>query len=309
MSTAGHELATSVVVCTRDRPALVRALVRALDAQSRRPDEIVVVDGSSSWELEKDLQRADVKYVRDEGGAGLAAARNLGARAATKPLVIYLDDDIAPPADLVERLARAHAEHPEAAAIGGVPVEPHAPSRLRVFFLRVFQRGPFFHPIGVVQRRGRPGAIRVQRLSTAVFSARREVLLANPFDEDLVGPSVGEDADLSVRLDEQAPVLLLSDLRARHEGLGWGSRSLASRFERKVYSYAFLYYKDLRGKRGMRARFAWLLVGIGAEALLSGAHRRTLEPLRGVARAFRQMRTRGLDGAGGFIRRDPRRRA
>jgi LmbE family N-acetylglucosaminyl deacetylase/GT2 family glycosyltransferase len=79
----------SVIIRTRDRPALLREAIGSVRA-SGYPCEIVVVnDGGGALD---DLGR-DVVSVRHEESRGRAEAANSGARAAGNDLITFLDDD------------------------------------------------------------------------------------------------------------------------------------------------------------------------------------------------------------------------
>jgi glycosyltransferase involved in cell wall biosynthesis len=86
----------AVVICTRDRPELLRTAVRAALDAIRQEDELVVVDSASTQPGAVDPAReAGVRVVRAEK-AGLSRARNLGIAATAAPLVAFTDDDCAP---------------------------------------------------------------------------------------------------------------------------------------------------------------------------------------------------------------------
>ena len=46
----------SLVICTYRRPGPVRRLLEAVAVQTRRPDEVLVVDASPDQETEEDLR-------------------------------------------------------------------------------------------------------------------------------------------------------------------------------------------------------------------------------------------------------------
>ncbi|SDC38926.1 Glycosyltransferase, GT2 family [Geodermatophilus telluris] len=84
----------SVVICTRDRPgALVRCLA-SFGNQSRRPDEVIVVDNASraAAETQAATLAAGATYIREDR-PGLDIARNTGMLAARSQVVAYTDDD------------------------------------------------------------------------------------------------------------------------------------------------------------------------------------------------------------------------
>jgi glycosyltransferase involved in cell wall biosynthesis len=106
----------SVITTVYNRPEHLRLLLAALALQTRRPDEIVVADDGSDADsaaaMARHLAAAGLPWqgVRQEkAGYRLAAARNLGIRAATGDYLLFLDCDIAPLPDTVAIHARAAA--------------------------------------------------------------------------------------------------------------------------------------------------------------------------------------------------------
>ncbi len=106
--------AASVVIPTRDKQSRLRLTLACLEAQSGPGDwEVVVVDdGSQDGTLDvlRHAARRLPLRVLDSGGAGRSAARNLGARAATRPLLVFLDDDVVVPAGWLTGHRRAQRE-------------------------------------------------------------------------------------------------------------------------------------------------------------------------------------------------------
>ena len=91
-------MSVSVILPTFRRPEGLRAALGSLMAQSRQPDEIIVVDndpaGSASTGVAnaKAVARCKVVYVH-EPRAGVANARNAGWAAASGRYIAFLDDD------------------------------------------------------------------------------------------------------------------------------------------------------------------------------------------------------------------------
>jgi glycosyltransferase involved in cell wall biosynthesis len=95
-----------VVPCFNAAPFLAAAL-RSATAQTRPPDEIVVVDDGST-DGSADLAEREPGPIRvlRKPRAGISAARNAGIAACSGDLVTFLDaDDLWPPASLECRLA------------------------------------------------------------------------------------------------------------------------------------------------------------------------------------------------------------
>ena len=110
----------AVVVPTTGRPALADALEAVLEAPpSAAPAEIVVVDDRPLGERDTPLpglgDRHGVRTLRT-GGRGPATARQAGWHSCTAPWIVFLDDDVRPPADWPERLCADLAALPEEAA-------------------------------------------------------------------------------------------------------------------------------------------------------------------------------------------------
>lgn len=109
----------SVVVPTRDRPAMLDVCLQSLRAALADSDELLVVDSAS-----KDPEVANVAlrhgaiYVRcDEPGA--SRARNEGWTRAAFPLVAFVDDDVRVSVGWASALRGVVADHPEVAFVTG----------------------------------------------------------------------------------------------------------------------------------------------------------------------------------------------
>lgn len=119
----------AVVICSLNGQAGVRRCLDALSGQSIRPRlEVIVVDDGSS-DGTGDVARArGATVVRHPVNLGLAAARNSGLRAATAPVVAFLDDDCEPEPHWAERLLAGYGAGYGDSVIGvGGPVLPSAP--------------------------------------------------------------------------------------------------------------------------------------------------------------------------------------
>ena len=80
-------LPISVVVRTKDRPALVREAVESIRATAYPCEIVVVNDGGARVELD------EVNLIEHEQPRGRAEAANAGAKAATNTFLAFLDDD------------------------------------------------------------------------------------------------------------------------------------------------------------------------------------------------------------------------
>jgi len=121
----------SVVICTRNRAALVRRLLGSLAGQRAKADwEVLVVANDCSDDTAPSIAALARGFpvplrVEEEARRGLARARNRGIDATAGALLLFLDDDATcRPGWLAAHLAAFEA--PEVAGTGGriVPVLP-----------------------------------------------------------------------------------------------------------------------------------------------------------------------------------------
>ncbi len=110
----------TVLVPTVGRYGFLEQLLVQLDGQTRRPDEVVVVDQNEETSR-RDLTAIapdlplKVLYLRPPGQC---TARNLGLRASTGTHILFLDDDDEIPADLIESHLRVLAPHEVSVSCG-----------------------------------------------------------------------------------------------------------------------------------------------------------------------------------------------
>ena len=92
----------SAIVPTRNRSALLEVALAAIARQTRRPDEVIVVDHSSdssearrNEELVRATAGARCVFLasRDPDGLGPSYSRNVGIASATGDLIAFCDDD------------------------------------------------------------------------------------------------------------------------------------------------------------------------------------------------------------------------
>lgn len=115
----------TVVVPVLDERDHLPALLESLAAQTRVPDEVVVVDGGSTdgtreWLAAEAELRSPWLVVVDNPQRWVGPAMNHGIRRARGDLVARMDAHARYAPDYLERLVAALAERPEAAGAGGV---------------------------------------------------------------------------------------------------------------------------------------------------------------------------------------------
>lgn len=128
----------SVVVTSYRRPELLRQCIAALEAQTRRPDEVIVVLRDTDRESQQALTRIaaagdlPIRTVLVSRPGPLPAV-NAGMDAATSDVICVTDDDAQPFPDWLARIEARFLEDPGVAGVGGrdhvhidgVPVPTH----------------------------------------------------------------------------------------------------------------------------------------------------------------------------------------
>ncbi len=119
----------SVIVCTRDRAALLGGLLAALARQTLPADrfEIVVVDDHSGDDTGGTLRRWQealprLRPIRLERHAGLAAAGNRGVAESRGACLLFTDDDCRPAPEWAAHMVEALRHAPIAAGAILAPV-------------------------------------------------------------------------------------------------------------------------------------------------------------------------------------------
>lgn len=188
----------SVVVITRNRPAILAACLAHLERQSLRPLEVIVVDSS-----DRVYPRGPHHYAFPQGREQMPRARNFGIQKARGSIVAFLDDDCLADETWLEELHRTYA--PEVAGVGG----------------RITDSRWSFDPhgrIGSVDAEGRVwanffgdpgGPLEVHTLPGGNMSFRKDWLLrVGGFDPGYVASNHREDPDLCLRVSRQGGRLL-----------------------------------------------------------------------------------------------------
>ncbi|HET7509319.1 MAG TPA: glycosyltransferase [Solirubrobacterales bacterium] len=122
----------SVVIPTYERRATVVRDVAALDRQSFRDFETIVVDDGSSDGTAAALRELDLSFpltVIEQANRGAAEARNVGARAAAGEVLLFIDDDMEAAEQLLAEHDRSHREGGDL-VVGDMPAHPDSPPGL-----------------------------------------------------------------------------------------------------------------------------------------------------------------------------------
>lgn len=136
----------SVVIPVYNDAVMLRECLRALAAQSRPADEIVVVDNSSTDDGAEVARRAGARVV-EEPVRGILAATTAGFDAAHGDILARLDADSVPPPDWLERVERVLVEAGPLSAVTG-PGEFYGARPLVCWLGERLYLGGYFRVVG-----------------------------------------------------------------------------------------------------------------------------------------------------------------
>jgi glycosyltransferase involved in cell wall biosynthesis len=206
----------SVVICSLNGAAGIDRCLSALAEQKDVELQVIVVDDGSTDGTSEVAREHGVTVLRHETNRGASAARNTGIRAATAPIVAFLDDDCEPEPQWARELVEAYDE--DVIAVGG-PIAPSAPEGFMLGFLR--RNNPLVplemnlaHSVKLLYRlylyvlrqwapEERHDKREVYTLVGANMSVLRDVTAEVGFDERF--RFGGEDLDISLQLRRRFP--------------------------------------------------------------------------------------------------------
>lgn len=269
-----RRLSVDVVIPTKERPAALRSALRSLAAQSCRPRQIVVIDGSRQADREAELADAAdatdgrLLYCWVPGSKGLTASRNCGVDRCTADIVQFMDDDTTLSAQYLELIAAAF-DDATIGGVGGQMVDAGARSwPLKRWWLRVFYTGPFR------QRKEElflapPRAIADTNTLAGASAYRRTVFDRHRYDEHIAN-MIGEDVDFSFRVARDWRLVIEPAARMTHTPWPANRPSLRAQYAAKTCFFYYHFRKNMAGTTGEWVAFAWMNAGIAVDALLRG---------------------------------------
>lgn len=215
----------TLIIPTKDRPHDVQRLFASILSQTRKPDHVIVVDGSDSpikSIIDKYTSTQSVHYISCRPPS-LPKQRNLGIESIPSGTdwVGFLDDDLVLEYNALEKLEKTilKKNDPKLKGIGLSIINQASPKIMP--FLRFFLMSDS-RP-GIITKAGYPTAIPNVRSDIktdwiyggATFWAR-DVFQNFKFDEWFFGTGYMEDIDFSYRISRQYNLMISYEARCNH---------------------------------------------------------------------------------------------
>lgn len=271
----------SVIICTRNRFDDFVKTLPSVVAQTRLPDELIIVDSSDEKKLESYIGSTNLPfpicYLHTQ--PGLTLQRNHGIRESKGDLLFFFDDDV----DLnVNYLAEAEkvflndTTH-KIGAVGGKIIEKTPPSVrlkleqftfqvLRLIFGVVGTRNGKFYPSGMPSHphKNQPSGF-IECLSGCCMAFRREVFEKAKFDEALAHYGLMEDVDISKQtLDAGYKIYYQISAALIHNESPMNRLKVQQWAEMSVVNYDYLFRKSWAQENWRWLFYYWALLGLFA---------------------------------------------
>lgn len=264
----------SLIIPTKNRERELAHAVRSVLAQTRLPDELIIVDDGNldlKWLGTLVDNRVPLKYFKKDV-PGLVKSRNKGIEMAQGDIISFIDDDVELAPNYFEVIEKTFEGDIEKQVGGlGAYIEQKEEGVARatknflekIFFIRG-KKGSVLPTMYNTFVEKRPqGAIRVDWLPGCNMNFRREVFRFGEFDTFFTEYGYGEDLEFTYRIHTQG-----------HYTLGiTGQTSLkhfhtpTSRINEKKFGYMmianrrYMFQKLVAQTPKHRAMFAWSIFG------------------------------------------------
>lgn len=218
----------SIIIGTHSNLQYLKGTLESLFRCTPPGFELIVVDNGSGDGTDVYLASLDyphLRVIRNAKNKGFAAFNNQGQRAATRPYVLYLNDDVEVTPGWLEVLTEMLDAHPRVGAVS---------SRLLYADGRVQHDGKMFRRSDLtphhINMGGRPDSderpVEVDALTAACLLVRRELA---GFSTDY-RRGYYEDTDLCMRIKEQGYALVLhrGSVFIHHHGASMGKDQKAT---------------------------------------------------------------------------------
>lgn len=286
------------VIPTKNRPSDLIKAVTSILAQTRLPDELIIVDQSPDNDSRHmvevfvtDQGFNKLIYIHDAAISGLVDAKRVASERATGDIVCFLEDDVILAPFFIEQILFGFETQNDMIGCCGVVTNLPRQQRAYEFLFHLFHRGIFRDiRVGLYGRLNgfAHKLIASDKLSGGLSAWRREVFAAVPFDV-ANGFHMLEDIDFSTRVAKHygSRLYINPNARLEHHSSPFNREVLAPRQRRKLIEY-IIYYKKRRDWPGATFALPWLLLGLFVESLFQAFSSRSVGCIRGFFSGVRQ---------------------
>ncbi|MFC1842908.1 glycosyltransferase family 2 protein [Candidatus Dependentiae bacterium] len=277
-------ISSSVIVCTRNRPADVVNFLDSLKKQTEKPNEVIIVDSSDEeiyknpifFESFSSKHFPKTKLIYKHTAPGLTYQRNIGAKAASCQVIHFFDDDVILEKNYLQQMNHVFAQNPQYA--GGMGDITNIPKKKRSFntilrnlfmLQRIYSSGKFTlsgmpkHPYGTNTFK------QVEVLGGCVMAYRSWVFKKHFFDEKLKKYCYMEDCDFSRRISYEHPLFYNPKAKLKHLHSPVSRDRIEENKAMYIKNYSYLFFKNFYPKNRLKIfAYTWSILGLFAEGIL-----------------------------------------
>jgi len=249
-------MTATVVISTKDRLEELTNCLESLRRQTRRPEELVIVDAAGDAKVREALDdfRSDfAKVDYHHFPSSLPQARNFAIARSSGDAVVFLDDDLVLEAGFIEELLGTLERDPElGGACGDITNHERDGQPLKAAFKKLFQLphdgdGRFRLGGAPTMVYGLPDELEVEFLPGGLTAWRREVFKEFLFDDRLPGLGVNEDVDFSYRVSRKWKNAYNPRAKVRHLRPEPKREATLGYLRQELWSHWYLYFKNRPG--------------------------------------------------------------
>lgn len=220
------KLSFSLLIPTLNRPDYLKRILGTISNQTRKPDEVVIIDQSDGPESREVFEQWNPPEIRKvyvhRKVKSLILARHQGIDVSGQvDLVAFFDDDIVPRVNFCEELVSVFERDPERRFAGGMGTIEGSRFRLRPFqrfFMMPREGSGNFLPGGSPTfPHWKNQFCETEFLSGGLTFWRKDVISQFRFDERLAGYGHGDDVDVSYRISRQWKLFYQPSAICSHE--------------------------------------------------------------------------------------------
>ena len=295
----------SVIICTKNRIQEVTKCIESVLIQTLLPDEIVIIDGSDTEELNLEIKRRfngeKILYVHSK--PGYTYQQNIGIEASSGNILIFLDDDVILDKDYIKNIIYVF-DNDFGKKVGGVSGEIIAEKQDDNFVKRVFKFGFQILAIMFFLTRSGDGKFLLSGLPKVIKSGsvdritnieylhgcdmafRREVISEFRFGDDLPGYIGGADDDIAYRVSRKYQNIYTPFAKLFLQDVPSTKGSKYAQMKKTIENHYYLFKKNLPQDFKHKFAFWWSVVGLFVRDGITMVVRRDSSGLKGLIRGF-----------------------
>lgn len=290
----------SFVIPTKNRPIELATVFDAILTQSRLPEQVIIIDQSSSDKVIKDqlaplAKKAKIRldYIHDESINGLVQAKAASIQYNQCDYISFFDDDIVHEPDYLAAIEACIHTYTEMIGLNGVILNAPKEGFLKRLIFRLTHFGLYKDNRQSVIRSLKEGISRPQRvdaLSGGLSTWKKEVFDTVSFDTKNKFHAY-EDKEFSIRIERAFPkqMFIVPQAKLYHYHAAGNRQSLLRRTQNDVVEVWKLFKKN-ENYNWLGLDFIVLLFGLLINALMLSLKHLNFNFLLHYLRGFNQGR-------------------